>query len=140
MGFSFKSKSGSSTGGGVGDEELDRNVEEEIARNLWAHHRMLPPESKGKKLWNKFIVVLVLYTCISVPLVLCFNLDYGAPNNIPQVVVRPVREGLPLPVQRHRGEVCLSIRRANSLPLASQAASQPANLPTSLPANQTTYR
>ena len=87
MGFSFKSKSGSSTGGGVGDEELDRNVEEEIARNLWAHHRMLPPESKGKKLWNKFIVVLVLYTCISVPLVLCFNLDYGAPNNIPQVVV-----------------------------------------------------
>ena len=47
---------------------------------------MLPPESKGKKLWNKFIVVLVLYTCISVPLVLCFNLDYGAPNNIPQVV------------------------------------------------------
>ena len=58
------------------DDDTDRNVEEEIARNLWAHHKMLPPESKFKKYWNKIITFLVMYTCFSVPLLLGFHLSY----------------------------------------------------------------
>lgn len=56
-----------------GDEELDRNVEEEIARNLWANHRMLPPESSFKKHWNMLIVLLVMYNTLFIILVVCFN-------------------------------------------------------------------
>jgi len=61
-----------STGGG-GEEELDRNVEEEIARNLWANHRMIPPESKFKRNWNTMIVALVIYNTLFIILVVCFN-------------------------------------------------------------------
>ena len=53
------------------DEDL--NVEEEIARNLWANHKMLPPESAFKKYWNMLIVLLVMYNTLFIVLVVCYN-------------------------------------------------------------------
>ena len=39
---------------------------------------MLPPESKYKKRWDLWIVLLVVYNCWSIPIVLGFNLyDYN---------------------------------------------------------------
>lgn len=61
------------------EEELDRNVEEEIARNLWVNHRMLPPDSKFKKWWNVAVVTLVMYNSIFIPFILGYN-RYN-PNN-----------------------------------------------------------
>jgi len=75
------------------DDDIDRNVEEEIAKNLWAHHRMLPPESKYKKRWNQFIVLLVIYNCWSIPIIIGFNL-YG-PRYYPENGVQGPNEGYP---------------------------------------------
>lgn len=55
------------------DEEVDRNVEEEIARNLWANHKMLPPDSPFKKWWNVVVVLLVMYNTLFIIIVICFN-------------------------------------------------------------------
>jgi len=55
------------------DEELDRNVEEEIARNLWANHKMLPPDSPFKKWWNRIVVLLVMYNTLFLIIVICFQ-------------------------------------------------------------------
>ena len=53
------------------DEEL--NAEEEIARNLWANHKMLPPRSKFKHKWDRFMVGLVMYNTIFIIILVCFN-------------------------------------------------------------------
>ena len=44
-----------------------------IARNLWKHHRMLPPDSKFKHNWDNVMLLFVLYTCTMVPLQLAFD-------------------------------------------------------------------
>ena len=58
---------------------VDRSLEDEsdvdavIARNLWKHHRMLPPDSKFKHNWDNMMLLFVLYTCTMVPLQLAFD-------------------------------------------------------------------
>ena len=61
------------------EEELDRSAEEEIARNLWANFRMLPPNSRFSKWWNRISVALVMYNCAMVPFILGYS-RYD-PNN-----------------------------------------------------------
>jgi len=48
------------------DDETD--VDREIARNLWKHHRMFPPGSRFKHYWDYAMVCLVLYNCILTPM------------------------------------------------------------------------
>ena len=45
----------------------------EIARNLWQHHRMLPPGSRFKHHWDYAMVCLVLYNCILTPMQVANN-------------------------------------------------------------------
>ena len=51
----------------------DTDVDREIARNLWRHHRMLPPGSRFKHYWDYYMVCLVLYNCILTPMQLGFS-------------------------------------------------------------------
>ena len=44
------------------------DVDAEIARNLWKHHRMLPPGSRFRQKWDYFMMVLVLYNTILTPM------------------------------------------------------------------------
>lgn len=43
-----------------------------IARNLWKHHRILPPSSKFKQNWDLGMTVLVFYNCVYIPVELFF--------------------------------------------------------------------
>ena len=43
--------------------EETEDVDAVIARNLWKHHRMLPPDSKFKHNWDNMMLLFVLYTC-----------------------------------------------------------------------------
>ena len=42
--------------------EETEDVDAVIARNLWKHHRMLPPDSKFKHNWDNMMLLFVLYT------------------------------------------------------------------------------
>ena len=53
--------------------EETEDVDAVIARNLWKHHRMLPPDSKFKHNWDNMMLLFVLYTCTMVPLQLAFD-------------------------------------------------------------------
>ena len=43
-----------------------------IARNLWKNHRILPPTSKFKANWDLFMMLLVFYNCVYIPIELFF--------------------------------------------------------------------
>ena len=62
----------------------ERDAEEEIARNLWKHHRILTPASptgwflaRALNRWEWLLVVLVSFTSWQIPFVLSFNLPTG---------------------------------------------------------------
>ena len=50
----------------------DDDEERQIARNLWRHMRLLPPTGVWRKRWNKWLLLLVLWNIIFLPLNLCF--------------------------------------------------------------------
>ena len=52
----------------------DTDVDAEIARNLWKHHRMLPPNSVFKHYWDILILLFVLYYALLIPLQLAYEL------------------------------------------------------------------
>lgn len=52
----------------------DTDVDAEIARNLWKHHRMLPPNSSFKHYWDILILLFVLYYALLIPLQLAYEL------------------------------------------------------------------
>jgi CRP-like cAMP-binding protein len=56
-----------------GNNDLDdSNVDAVIARNLWKNHRILPPTSPFKSRWDLFMMLLVFYNCVYIPMELCF--------------------------------------------------------------------
>ena len=80
------------------DEDL--NVEEEIARNLWANHKMLPPESAFKKYWNMLIVLLVMYNTLFIVLVVCYNrFDAGTGLYGVRLLAEPASHALLAPLR-----------------------------------------
>lgn len=50
----------------------DSNVDAVIARNLWKNHKILPPTSKFKANWELFMLLLVFYNCVYIPIELFF--------------------------------------------------------------------
>ena len=50
----------------------DSNVDAVIARNLWKNHRILPPTSRFKQNWDLFMMLLVFYNCVYIPIELFF--------------------------------------------------------------------
>jgi len=54
-----------------GDPERDADAE--ILRNLWRHQKILPPTSFRRNLWDWILIVLVVFSCVQIPLVLAFR-------------------------------------------------------------------
>jgi len=61
-----------SCGYGKQDDLDDSNVDAVIARNLWKNHKILPPTSPFKNRWDIFMMVLVFYNCVYIPIELFF--------------------------------------------------------------------
>ena len=57
---------------------VDRSLEDEsdvdavIARNLWKHHRLLPPQSTFKHYWDLIMILFVFYSSVFIPMELAF--------------------------------------------------------------------
>lgn len=52
----------------------ERDADAEIARNLWKHHKILPPTSFRRNIWDWLLILLVVVSCIQIPFVLVFSL------------------------------------------------------------------
>lgn len=50
------------------------DVEATIARNLWRHHRLLPPHSAFRHNWDLVMIVFVIYNATYIPIELSFEL------------------------------------------------------------------
>jgi len=64
------------------EEELEHNMEAEIARNLWVQHKIFPPTSPRRRLWNMLMLYLVLYNCIQIPLSLAFTFEVKSQDGL----------------------------------------------------------
>ena len=47
--------------------------EKEMSDNLWRHHRLLLPTSRRKDQWDVFVLLLVLWNCVYIPLQMAFQ-------------------------------------------------------------------
>ena len=44
-----------------------------MSDNLWRHHRLLLPTSRRKDQWDVFVLLLVLWNCVYIPLQMAFQ-------------------------------------------------------------------
>jgi len=54
-------------------EDTETDVDALILQNLWKNHRLIPPTSSFAKNWFTFIILLVLYNAVYIPIELCFE-------------------------------------------------------------------
>ena len=54
---------------------VERSQQAEIARNLWVNYKILPPSSPRRSLWDFWMLFLVLYNCIYVPVEWAFDVN-----------------------------------------------------------------
>ena len=52
--------------------EETEDVDAVIARNLWKHHRLLPPQSTFKHYWDLIMILFVFYSSVFIPMELAF--------------------------------------------------------------------
>ena len=55
------------------DDDQDTDIDALILSSLWKNHHLIPPTSKFAKKWFIFIICLVIYNAVYIPIELCFE-------------------------------------------------------------------
>ena len=80
--FTVKVKMPWSPRGNNEERNAERDAEAEIARNLWKHHKILPPTSRVRNAWDWLLLTLVVISCWQIPFVLSFELPSSAKDTL----------------------------------------------------------
>jgi len=63
-------------------EDAERDADAEIARNLWNHHKILPPTSFARNCWDWVLLVMIVFSSVAIPFVLVFDLPSATTNGL----------------------------------------------------------
>lgn len=64
------------------DRDAERDADAEIARNLWKHHKILPPTSFTRNIWDWTLLLLVVFSAVQIPFVLAFSLPESTDSSL----------------------------------------------------------